>query len=79
MVTTNYLTTAAPRTRSASSFAMPADHPASWQLETTTARHLAAGNAGMVRVVPFMTDAVDLRPITTGAAKQAAPPRGVPR
>lgn len=82
MVTTISMPTAALRTRSVSSFVMSADRPASWQHETTTTRHMAAGavgNAGMARIVPFMTDAVDLRPITTGAAKQAAPPRGVPR
>ena len=79
MVMTISMPTAALRTRSVSSFVMSADRPASWQHETTTTRHMAVGNAGMARIVPFMTDAVDLRPITTGAAKQAAPPRGVPR
>ena len=78
MVTTMPTPTAAPRTSSVSSFVLPANQLASWQLETTTTRHLSR-NAGMVRVVPFVNDAVDLQTITTGAAKQAAPPRGVPR
>ena len=83
MVTTMTTPTAAPRTRSVSSFVLPLDHPATWRLETTTTAHRSARNAGtfaaMARVVPFVTTAFDLRPITTGAAKQAAPPRGVPR
>lgn len=80
---------AALRARTAVSFLLPADVPASvpvWlQIETADAGHVCAGvigvgtHAGMpAEFVSVVKTDPEFRP-TVGTAKQDRPPRGVPR
>ncbi|MGH8960206.1 MAG: hypothetical protein ACRDWT_03220 [Jatrophihabitantaceae bacterium] len=76
---------AALRSGAAVSFRVPADVPAAWPTETATAGHVSAGFVGTGVVVGMsagqgsvQTDPV-LRPTAIDTAKQARPPRGIPR
>jgi hypothetical protein len=76
--------TATPRFPSAPSSVLPAVR-ASWPTVAATAGHVSAAyvgtgsHLGMTAVVPVASVDRDLRPTAIGAAKQARPPRGVPR
>jgi hypothetical protein len=76
---------AALRSRTAVSFSLPTPV---WTLPTATAGHVSAGAVGVgvsahlgmsTTFVPVVKTDPDLRPNAIATAKQARPPRGIPR
>jgi hypothetical protein len=76
--------TAAPCSRNeASPFPLPVSPSAGWPMGVAAAGHVSAGVASHVAMtvdlVSYLKTDRDRRPTTIGAAKQARPPRGIPR